>query len=424
MIRGSAVNQDGASSQLTAPNGPAQQRVIRAALAAAGLAPGDIDAVEAHGTGTALGDPIEAQALIATYGQDRTGQPLWLGSVKSNIGHTQAAAGAAGVIKMVEAISHRQLPSSLHIDAPTPHVDWDTGAVALLTKTTPWPATGRPRRAAVSSFGLSGTNAHLILEQPPAAPASTATGQPGDTAPAAARPDQDTAAPAPAGPAPGQDPPLAWVLSAKTGPALQEQAARLRAFTTASPAASPADIAYSLATTRSLFSHRAAIIAAGRDDLLHGLDALAAGQPATNVVTGTAQAPAKPCSCSPAKAASAPAWAPGCTPPTRPSPPPSTTPAPAGPRTSASRSRYHVRRRRHPQAPLLDHTDYTQPALFALRRPCSRLASWGIRPDYRGRPLHRRALGRLRRRGPVPARRRHPGRRPQPAHARPAPRRR
>ncbi|MGW1958614.1 type I polyketide synthase, partial [Streptomyces sp. NPDC001920] len=260
VIRGSAVNQDGASNGLTAPNGPAQEQVITDALAQARLTPDQVDAVEAHGTGTTLGDPIEAHALLATYGRNRgPQQPLWLGSVKSNIGHTQAAAGVAGVIKMVEAIRHGVLPKTLHVDAPSPHIDWASGAVSLLTEAVPWPETGRPRRAGVSSFGISGTNAHLILEAPPAE-------EPQEASPV------------------GGPLVVPWLLSAGDDAALREQAVRLRAYVDGKPNLDLTAAARALAAGRAHHTHRAGIIATDRDGLLHGLDALAHGEHAKSVV--------------------------------------------------------------------------------------------------------------------------------------------
>ncbi|WP_424923905.1 type I polyketide synthase [Actinophytocola oryzae] len=346
VVRGSAVNSDGASNGLTAPNGPSQQRVIRSALASAGLTPADVDVVEAHGTGTVLGDPIEAEALLATYGQDRS-VPLLLGSVKSNLGHAQAAAGVAGIIKVVQAMRHGTVPASLHAEVPSTRVDWSAGAVSLVTEPVSWPETGRARRAGVSSFGASGTNVHVIVEQAPEVPAAE---------PAA--PYVATALPV--------------LLSAPDPDALRAQAASL--------AATPGglgDLALSTATTRAHLPHRAVVVAADRDGLAAGLAALAEGRAAPGVVTGHAGdgvpvfvfagQGAQRAGMGRDLAARFPVFAAAY------------TEVLAALDAELGRSLRAV----IDGGELLDETEFTQPALFAFEVALfGLLASWGVRPEF------------------------------------------
>ncbi|MDO0929805.1 SDR family NAD(P)-dependent oxidoreductase [Streptomyces sp. TG1A-8] len=287
VVRGSATNQDGATNGLSAPSGPAQERVIQQALRDAWITSDQVDAVEAHGTGTELGDPIEAEALLSVYGGDRPDErPLWLGSLKSNIGHTQAAAGVASIIKLVMALRHGRLPRTLHIDAPSPHVDWSSGAVRLLTEPVPWPAGERPRRAGVSSFGISGTNAHVILEEAPAPGPSDgngdAAGVSGRENSASAGGDRDGSVAGGGGVGP-----MVIPVSGASEAALRAQAHRLADHLAAHPDVPLGDLAFSAATTRAALSYRAAVVGSRHAEIAEGLDALAADAELPLLVRGT-----------------------------------------------------------------------------------------------------------------------------------------
>ncbi|TPQ20065.1 hypothetical protein FGD71_022570 [Streptomyces sporangiiformans] len=305
VIRGSAVNQDGTSNGMTAPNAPAQERLIRRALADARLRPDQVDVVEAHSPGTEFGDPVEVRALQATYARDRAPErPLLLGTFKSNIGHSLAAAGAAGVMKMVMALRHGRIPRTLHVEEPTTHVDWSSGTIRLLAEPEPWPETGEPRRAAVSSFGITGTNGHVIVESAPQERADetvalVGAGSPaGDVPAAVAIADKSS----PSVPVPGSadassDPAVPWLLSARTASELCDQAARLREHVAARPGLSDLDIGCSLATTRARFEHRAVVVAHDRSALLRGLDALASGGTSPGLHRSRADDPDADASC-------------------------------------------------------------------------------------------------------------------------------
>lgn len=384
VLRGSAVNSDGASNGLTAPNGEAQRELIHLALADAGLRPADVDVVEGHGTGTALGDPIEAGALLATYGQDRDpADPVWLGSVKSNLGHTQAAAGVAGVIKMIEAMRHGELPASLYADQPSPHVDWSTGAVRLLDRARSWPQRERPRRAAISSFGIGGTNAHVIIEEPSDVDAGVESGVGFSAGAGAGAGADDGAGQGSARPA-HPWPVVPWLVSGSDEAGLRAHAGRLAAALADATDETVLDIAYSLATTRTPLPRRAAVLATDADGLLAGLRDLAGGadSPALSPAPHRSTARAHPrvallCAGQGAQrpgmgrelAAPFPVFDAAFT------------------ELCEAFTPWLDRPLREvidaPDGALLERTDYAQPALFAFEVALHTLLSeWGVRPDF------------------------------------------
>ncbi|WP_019546342.1 type I polyketide synthase [Streptomyces sulphureus] len=359
VVRGSAVNSDGASNGITAPNGPSQERVLRDALAAAEVSASEVDLVEAHGTGTKLGDPIEVRALMAVYGAARDPDaPLWVGSVKSNLGHTQAAAGAAGVIKAVLALQHRVLPPTLHADVPTPEVDWSAGTVLPLAEARAWRSAGRPRRAAVSAFGISGTNAHLIVEEAPPVPAP------------------DTAAP--------DDPPLLpWLVSAHSAEALADQGDRLLSWCARRPDAAPGDVPRALLASRATLAHRAVALADGAGPPRSALRALAAGEPHPDLVRGRATEPGRLAFLLPGQGSQRPGMGGELC---------ARFPVYAAAFDAAcAEFDAHLPRRLREvvlaragtaEAALLDRTEFAQPALFAVEVALfALLESWGVRPE-------------------------------------------
>ncbi|WP_052280197.1 type I polyketide synthase [Nocardia vulneris] len=359
VIRGSAVNSDGASNGLTAPSGVAQQKVIQAALADAQVRPDQVDLVEGHGTGTVLGDPIEIEALLATYGRQRDrDRPLWLGSVKSNVAHTQSAAGVVGLIKTVAALRHGVVPPTLHVDAPSPHADWSAGTIRLPTHARPWPRGAGPRRAGLSSFGISGTNAHVVLEEYVVPDPSPALGT-------------ESAAPGAA---------LAWVLSGKNADALEAQATRLHAALLADPDSDPVAVGYSLATTRTVFDHRAVVVGRDRAELLDQLAALAGGSASSSVLR-THRRGGRTAMMFPGQGSQQVGMGRRLY---------DEFPVYAAAFEELCRSFAPVLDRPlarvvfDPDAQhLLDRTEYTQPALFAVEVALFRLLeSWGVRPDF------------------------------------------
>jgi len=354
VIRGSAVNQDGRSSGLTVPNGPSQQALIREALANGGLEPSHVSYIEAHGTGTALGDPIELGALTGVFGAQRSpDQPLWVGSVKTNIGHLEGSAGIAGLIKAVLALKHQEIPPHLHFQQPTPHLDWDHTPIQVPTALQPWSAGASPRIAGVSSFAFSGTNAHVVLAEAPA----------------------QTVEPTP------ERPFHLLTLSAKSADALKQMVNQYHQYVETHPEVSIGDLCLTTNEGRSHFEHRLGVVTSSRSFLVAQLEELSQGQLPTGAVQGMASEPPKIAFLFTGQGSQYPGMGRQLY---------ETQPVfkDALDRCSQLLEPYldqpllSVLYPAEGEASPLDQTAYTQPALFALEYALAQLwLSWGVYPD-------------------------------------------